>query len=87
MFKHPKTVEGYSGSLEQLAFAVGNMSYDQTASFIEKLADDLKRQANADEKRGRKRLASKLHAAANELYQARDEMLLTWKICEPYMKE
>jgi len=63
------------------------MTYDQTVSFIEKLADDIKRQADADLTRGRKKLASELYATANELYQARDRMDLAWKICEPYMKD
>lgn len=73
MSKHPRYVEGYKGSLEQLAEAIGNMAYDQTASFIEKLADDLKRQADADSARGRRKLASELYATANELYEARDK--------------
>ena len=63
------------------------MTYDQTASFIEKLADDLKRQADADKGRGRVNLAAELYAAAERLYEARDNIHLAWKICEPYMKE
>jgi len=87
MGKHPRNIEGFEGSLEQLAKSIGNMTYDQTVSFIEKLADDIKRQADADLTRGRKKLASELYATANELYQARDRMDLAWKICEPYMKD
>ena len=63
------------------------MAYDQTASFIEKLADDLKRQADADNARGRIKLAKELYAAAEKMYGARDKMHLAWKICEPYMKD
>lgn len=87
MTKHPQNVKGFEGSLEQLAKSVGNMTYDQTASFIEKLADDIKRQADADFERGRAKLASELYATANELYQAKDRMDLAWKICKPYMKD
>jgi len=87
MAKHPKNVVGFEGSLEQLAKSIGNMTYDQTALFIEKLADDIKRQADADLARGREKLATELYATANRLYKARDKMNLAWKICEPYMKE
>ena len=84
---HPRNVEGYEGSLDQLAQSIGNMTYDQVALFIEKLADDMKRQADADKARGRSKLATELYATANELYQARDRMGLAWKVCEPYMKD
>ncbi len=87
MANHPRTVKGYEGSLEQLVHAVGNMTYDQVASFIEKLADDFKRQADADKNRGRIKLAKELYAAAEKMYEARDKMHLAWKICEPYMKD
>lgn len=87
MAKHPKKVEGFDGSLEQLAQAIGNMTYDQTASFIEKLADNIKRQADADSAKERKKLAEKLYSTANKLYEAKNEMYKAWKICEPYMKD
>lgn len=87
MTKHPRYVENFDGSLDELAKSVGNMTYDQTALFIEKLADDMKRQADADLSRGRNKLASELYATADKLYQARDRMDLAWKICEPYMKD
>ncbi|MFA7707948.1 MAG: hypothetical protein WCX73_03290 [Candidatus Pacearchaeota archaeon] len=86
MSKHPKTVKGFTGSLEQLAKSIGNMSYDQTGIFIEKLADDIVKQADEDIKKGRKNLAIKLYATAEKLYRAKDKMDLAWKICEPYMK-
>jgi len=86
MAKHPRTVDGYNGSLEKLAEAIGNMTYDTTSVFIEKLADDLIRQGDADLARGRKKLASELYSAAQELYEARDAMDKAWKICEPYMR-
>lgn len=87
MAKHPKKIEGFEGSLEELAKAVGNMTYDQTASFIEKLADDIKRQADADFAKGRKKLAYELYATAEKLYEAKDNMKKAWKICEPYMND
>ena len=87
MAKHTRNVEGFEGSLDELAKSLGNMTYDQTSSFIEKLADDIKRQADADLARGRKKLAFELYATVDELYKAKDKMNLAWKICEPYMKD
>jgi hypothetical protein len=84
--KHPNKVVGYNDSLEQLAKEVGNMSYDQTALFIEELAKDLERQANADAAKGRKKLAQRLSAAAENLAQVRREIMSAWKICQPHMK-
>ncbi|MBS3123820.1 hypothetical protein J4437_04265 [Candidatus Woesearchaeota archaeon] len=86
MAEHPRNVKGYDGSLEELAQSIGNMAYNQTALFIEKLADGLKRQADADLARGRDQLASELYATANRLYEAKESMGSAWKICEPYMK-
>ena len=48
MAKHPENVEGYDGTLKDLATAIGNMSYDQVALFIQALSDDILRQAHAD---------------------------------------
>ena len=85
--KHPASVEGYSGSLEDLAKAVGNMRYDCAAGLIDKLADDIKQQADSDSANGRTRLAGRLYSTAQELYLARDGLLSAWEICKPYMKD
>jgi len=81
---HPKKIDGFD-SLEDLAFAIGNMTYDQTASFIEKLADDIKRQADDDFVKGRKKLASELYSTADALYKSSNEMYKACDICKPYM--
>ena len=85
MIKHPRTVEGFEGTLAELANSIGNMTYDQTASFIGELADDITRQADTDLARGRKKLSSELYATAEELYQAKNRMDEAWKICKPYI--
>jgi hypothetical protein len=87
MIKHPKKINGFDGSLEDLAKSIGNLTYDQTAIFLEKLADNIKMQAENDLARGRVKLAKKLNDTAEKLYQARDNMELTWKICKPYMEK
>ena len=85
MSKHPKHVEGFEGTLDELAVAIGNMSYDQFAYLTNKLTEDLRRQADVDLSRGRKKLASQLYAAAESFDEARKQMDSVWKTCEPYM--
>ncbi|MEI7620725.1 MAG: hypothetical protein WCJ57_04125, partial [Candidatus Falkowbacteria bacterium] len=58
--KHPSEVAGYDGSLDQLAQAIGNMTYDQVALFLNLLSQDIKRQADADSDRGREKLSKAL---------------------------
>ncbi len=83
--KHPLTVPGYSGTHQQLAQAIGNMRYDQTAEVILYLSQDLARQAAADKERGRKNLAKRLDTAATKLRHAYNEMQRASKICEKHM--
>ena len=87
MAKHPNYVEGFNGSLEELAYAVGNMTYDQTALFIKKLAEDLKRQADSDFARGRVKLASEMYHAVEHLLKAKERVDVAWSICVPYMND
>jgi len=87
MREHPRTVEGFEGTLAKLAGSIGNMTYDLTASFIGELADDITKQADADSARGRKKLSSELYSTAKELYEARDKMYVAWEICRPYMNK
>jgi hypothetical protein len=85
--KHPKDVVGFVGSIDELAHAIGNTTYDTAVVFLKKLADDYQRQGWADEARGRVELAKKLYATAEKLYEARDAMQKAWNICKPYMQE
>lgn len=84
--EHPKKVEGYEGSLFELAYDVGKMNYYQLANFLDYLGNDLKRQSDADKKRRRTQLSSKLELAVKKIYQARDKMISVAKLCEPYMR-
>ncbi len=85
--KHPKEVVGFSGTLDDLVRAIGNMSYDQLALFFEKMSVDLKEQAMADIKRKRCLLASELLSASFSLTEASRRTEAAWKICEPFMKQ
>lgn len=84
--KHPRYVVGYYGSFKELAQAIGNMSYDQIATFIGELVSDLEAQADADlTVRGRKKLSKELYEAAECLKKAQIKINSAWNICKPYM--
>ena len=69
----PLIVAGYSGTFEELAFAIGFMTYDLVEEFLGYFAGEMEEQL--------------LVGVASALYSARGEMGKAWKICEPYMKE
>lgn len=91
--KHPDKVAGYEGSFEELAQAIGKMSYDKVADFINELAKELGRQGDADSKRQsitnpaktRTLLAKHLILASENLLAAKKQIDRAWRICQPYM--
>lgn len=87
MMKHPTAVEGYEGSLEELAEAVGRMRYDKIVEVLKYLADDMARQAKGDESAGHPKLAILLREHAAQLNIAKEQMKKIWKLCAPYMKD
>ena len=56
--KHPTNIEGYSGSLEDLAKAIGSMRYDKVYEFLNYLMEDIENQARNDAKKNRLKLSS-----------------------------
>jgi len=76
--KHPRTVIGFSGTFDELGYDISNSSYKDLVFFLDKMGDDLLRQADADWKRSgaeeRKKLAAQLYNAANNLYKVRFEV-------------
>ena len=85
MNKHLNFIKDYNGSFEELADAIGYMRYEQTAIFIEKLAENIKKQSEADKARGRIKLSNKLLSCSNKLFEAKKEMDDAWNICVPFM--
>lgn len=91
--KHPDHVIGYEGSLDELAQAIGNMSYDQVALFIAKLSDNFQQQGKADALRPsatdptktRQQLSANLLTAAEKLLEVKNQIDLAWKISKPHM--
>ncbi|MFZ0255471.1 MAG: hypothetical protein WAN46_07480 [Gammaproteobacteria bacterium] len=85
--KHLDFVEGFNGSLDDLARAIGRMRYDATAELFEKLADEFRRKADDDAQRGRAQLSQQLSNAGSELQYVRFRFEHIWKICESHMDD
>ncbi len=85
--KHPTQVEGWSGTLEDLAKAIGSMRYDKVAEFVGYFAKHAESEAKKDAADGKVKLSGKLFLASMNLYCAQEEYESAWKISEPYMKE
>lgn len=85
MVKHPRCVEGYNGTLDQLAEEIVNLSYNQYALLMGMISENTKRDAGKNLANNKNKLSPRLYVAADYLYKVKDEMDGAWKICEPYM--
>lgn len=84
MAEHKTQVNGFA-SLTELAETVGNLRYDALAEFLGALELKLMRDSEADHKRGRLKLSSKLHEARYKLGDARIQISRAFAICAPHM--
>lgn len=76
--KHDTKID-YPGGFDKLTTDLGNLSYDALGEFLEKLAQKITKDAQADETRERYQLANQLTYSTKHIKNA-------WKICEPFMK-
>lgn len=83
--KHPVTVEGFDGTLQELAQKVCAMRYDQVAEFFFHLGVDLDRQMIADRKRNRTKLASLLYIASDQAFKLKGQFDRIFQLCKPHM--
>ena len=83
---HRTDIEGFK-SVADLAEAVGNLRYDALRDFFKALEAKMKKDAKADDRRGRERLAYRLDLTSCCLHDAACEVDEAWDICEPYMKD
>jgi len=84
MKKHKKKLSNYTGSFEQLANELGDLTYDSLAIFLKELSIKLSKDGDADFSRGRQKLSKNLKEAANNLFISSDFIDKAWNICEPY---
>jgi hypothetical protein len=85
--QHPDHVVGWSGSVEELAQAIGNMRYDAMAQLIHLLSQDILTQAKADAERNRVKLAVQLEDVWDNLVLTQASLQATWAICKPFMTQ
>jgi hypothetical protein len=85
--KHKKTVEKYSGSLEELVEDIGNLHYESLQDFLLLLSKKLNADAIKDTRAGRTKLALQLADASLEIEAAEKSIAKAWIISKPYMKE
>lgn len=71
--------------LIEFAKQLGNLRYDQLATFINSLGNKIGWDSLYDQSRGREKLAEALRRASMAMYEASDAILDAWDICEPQM--
>ena len=81
---HPKTVEGFDGTLDDLAREIENMDYASVKDLIRKLAECFIVRADADKDNGKPKLATELYSVAGELKQASFYAGRAAEICKKY---
>ena len=77
----------YYPDLESLAGEIGDLRYDALGVFLHHLALKLKKDSEADAKRGRPQLAGSLMNASNCMETSAVEIERAWKICAPYLED
>lgn len=82
--EHKTFVEGYT-DLSELADVVGNLRYDALKYFLACLRTKLAKDAFADERRGREKIAKAIMAAGKNINIAESYVGDAWEIAEPYM--
>ncbi|WP_421794690.1 hypothetical protein [Haliscomenobacter sp.] len=82
-----KTSLKYYPDLESLAKEIGDLRYDALEAFLRHLALKLKKDSEADAKRGRPQLAGNLMNASNFSETSAIEIGRAWKICAPYLED
>ncbi len=85
MALHRDNIERYPGTLIELANEIGDLRYDALAEFLHALAAKLTKDATADARRGRARLATALQGGAAGLGAAAAEVERAWAISAPHM--
>ncbi len=84
MKKHRKNLADYSGNFEQLSNELGDLTYDSLALFLNELSLKISKDGDADNNRGRTKLAGCLKEAATSINNASESINRAWVICEPY---
>lgn len=85
--KHPAQVDGFDGSLADLARKLSDLRYDALAEFLRALATRIAIDSDADANRNRPRLAEELSQSAEAIAAAAGAIARAWRICAPHMQQ
>lgn len=85
MPKVHKNYVDYEGSLDELVEEIGDLRYDVLEEFLDKLSNKLRKDALADYKRERPKLAYHLNSAHYFVSFAKEQIKEAWRISKPYM--
>lgn len=83
---HPVMIDGYAGTIQDLARAIMRLRYDAVRAFFVACAEELSRQAMADQARGRKVLAGMLHEAVIGVDLVGNKFQSIFNFCRPFLK-
>ena len=85
--KHTNNIKSCNISNEELAKEIGDLYYDNLSEFLEALADKLEKDSLADNKRGRKKLATSLMNASINIRQSVEDIDYAWKVSKPEVEK
>jgi hypothetical protein len=87
MTTHPTTVEGFDGTMEELAEKVARLRYDSLRDFLRLLSHEVRTDAEKDSLAGRRKLGNSLFRIMLSLKRAEEATEEAWRISSPYMEE
>ena len=82
--KPTRSIARYAGTAGELVEELGNLYYDSLAEHLRMLAEKIARDAEADARRNRPRLAAELAACSRQLELAASHIGKAWEICAPH---
>ncbi len=85
--KHPTNILKYEGTNKELGKDIARMRYDEMLEVLIGITEDIKRQQEADEERGRIKLSDSLKDFHKKLLDAIESGQNVWEICKPFMKD
>ena len=84
--KHPRTVEGYEGTLESLALKISDLHYESLTEFLTHLSKKVKADSQKDKMAGKERLGYNLDYLSTNILWAASCSKEAAEICKPYME-
>ena len=84
---HPINVDGFNGTLEELAQLVFRMRYDKVSEFLFYVQEEIFRQSQGDALKNRTKLSKLLLEAEQKTEELKKIMDVIFAVCKPFMKD